>query len=56
MVVMSNLPPKRCPGHRDRNRAKQIGTFALEYAMRPYREEDIEVAGWPAAHSGFTFP
>src|SRR5690606_10051707 len=37
-------------GEGDRHPAMNVGAVALEHAMRLQRQEDIEVAGWCAAH------
>src|SRR5262249_47799889 len=41
--------------HRDRHAAMQIGAVALEERVRRQREEDVEIAGRPAAHAGLAF-
>ena len=41
--------------HRDRNTAMQVGAVALEERVRGERQENIEVAGRPAAHAGLAF-
>src|SRR6185437_6798757 len=49
------LTAQGCGHHRDRHAAMQVGAVALEELMRREREENIEVTGGTAAHTGFAF-
>ena len=46
---------ERGRGHRDRNLAVEIGAVALEKLVRLDRQEDVEIAGRPAAKPGLAF-
>ena len=38
--------------HRDRHAAMHVGPFALEQPVAAHRQEDVEIAGRPAARAG----
>ena len=41
--------------HRDRHPAVEVGAIALEKLVGSQRQENVEVARWPAANAGFAF-
>src|SRR6185436_516543 len=47
-----DVPAERCRRHGDGHSAENVGAVALEELVRLDRQEDIEVAGRPAAHAG----
>src|SRR5262249_33509823 len=44
---------ERGRGHGDRHAAMRVGAVALKELVRRQRQEDVEIAGGPAAHAGF---